>query len=71
MNTLEKHRQLTMKPMRTWREDWRFPTSILCIYGFFNSVRPIEPFLFPYMTGPDKNLTAEQVGIEGSINQSS
>ncbi|CAF91078.1 unnamed protein product, partial [Tetraodon nigroviridis] len=47
--------------MRTWRENWKYPTFILCIYGFFSTVRPIEPFLFAYLTGPDKNLTAEEL----------
>uniref|UniRef100_H3CDB6 Solute carrier family 19 member 3a n=2 Tax=Tetraodon nigroviridis TaxID=99883 RepID=H3CDB6_TETNG len=53
--------RLTMELMRTWRENWKYPTFILCIYGFFSTVRPIEPFLFAYLTGPDKNLTAEEL----------
>uniref|UniRef100_A0A673KH82 Solute carrier family 19 member 3a n=1 Tax=Sinocyclocheilus rhinocerous TaxID=307959 RepID=A0A673KH82_9TELE len=36
-------------------------TSLLCIYGFFSTVKPLEPFLIPFLTGPDKNLTIEQV----------
>uniref|UniRef100_A0A671MDZ7 Uncharacterized protein n=1 Tax=Sinocyclocheilus anshuiensis TaxID=1608454 RepID=A0A671MDZ7_9TELE len=36
-------------------------TSLLCIYGFFSTVKPLEPFLIPFLTGPDKNLTTEQV----------
>uniref|UniRef100_A0A3Q0RZH0 Solute carrier family 19 member 3 n=1 Tax=Amphilophus citrinellus TaxID=61819 RepID=A0A3Q0RZH0_AMPCI len=44
-----------------WKSDWRYPTTLLCIYGFFSTVKPLEPFLIPYLTGPDKNLTAEQV----------
>ncbi|KAG7479063.1 thiamine transporter 1-like [Solea senegalensis] len=50
-----------METVKRWRSDWRFPTTLLCIYGFFSTVRPLEPFLFPYLTGPDKNLTTEQV----------
>ncbi|KAK2831835.1 hypothetical protein Q7C36_016921 [Tachysurus vachellii] len=46
---------------RRWRSGWGFPTTLLCVYGFFSSVKPIEPFLIIYMTGPDKNLTMEQV----------
>ncbi|KAL3999185.1 periplakin [Sarotherodon galilaeus] len=38
-----------------------FPTVLLCVYGFFTSLRPCEPFLTPYLMGPDKNLTATQV----------
>uniref|UniRef100_A0A8C4DEK3 Solute carrier family 19 member 3a n=1 Tax=Dicentrarchus labrax TaxID=13489 RepID=A0A8C4DEK3_DICLA len=44
-----------------WRSDWRYPTTLLCIYGFFSTVKPLEPFIIPYLTGPDKNLTTEQV----------
>ncbi|XP_053728413.1 thiamine transporter 2 [Synchiropus splendidus] len=47
-----------------WRSDWKYPTFLLCTYGFFTSVKPIEPFLLPYMTGPDKNLTTEQATNE-------
>ncbi|XP_034024036.1 thiamine transporter 1 [Thalassophryne amazonica] len=50
-----------MESVKTWRADWRFPTTLLCIYGFFSTVKPLEPFLTPYLTGPDKNLTTEQV----------
>ncbi|KAB5550705.1 hypothetical protein PHYPO_G00056980 [Pangasianodon hypophthalmus] len=51
----------TMDVFRRWRAGWCFPTTLLCFYGFFSSVKPIEPFLISYMTGPDKNLTIEQV----------
>lgn len=47
--------------MKQWMKDWRYPTSLLCIYGFFSTVKPLEPFLIPYLAGPDKNLTIEQV----------
>ncbi|XP_028276174.1 thiamine transporter 1 [Parambassis ranga] len=50
-----------MELMRRWRSGWRYPTTLLCIYGFFTTVKPMEPFLIPYLTGPDKNLTTEQV----------
>ncbi|TNN24327.1 Thiamine transporter 2 [Liparis tanakae] len=50
-----------MEVLRSWRADWRFPTTVLCIYGFLSTVKPMEPFLILYMTGPDKNLTIEQV----------
>uniref|UniRef100_A0A671MG40 Thiamine transporter 2-like n=1 Tax=Sinocyclocheilus anshuiensis TaxID=1608454 RepID=A0A671MG40_9TELE len=43
------------------RRDWKYPTTLLCIYGFFSTVKPLEPFLIPFLTGPDKNLTIEQV----------
>ncbi|XP_030072736.1 thiamine transporter 2 isoform X1 [Microcaecilia unicolor] len=42
-------------------QNWIYPTVILCIYGFFSMLRPSEPFLAPYLTGPDKNLTIDEV----------
>lgn len=57
----------TLDIFRRWRAGWGFPTTLLCFYGFFSSVKPIEPFLISYMTGPDKNLTIEQV-LYGTIN---
>lgn len=50
-----------MEALKKWRSDWKYPTILLCIYGFFSTVRPLEPFLIPYLTGLDKNLTTEQV----------
>ncbi|XP_054691413.1 thiamine transporter 2-like [Grus americana] len=40
---------------------WTFPTLILCLYGLFYMMKPSEPFLTPYLTGPDKNLTIDEV----------
>ncbi|KAG1960253.1 thiamine transporter 1 [Pimephales promelas] len=42
-------------------EPWLYPTVLLCIYGFFSSHRPLEPFLTPFLMGPDKNLTETEV----------
>ncbi|KAM8902339.1 thiamine transporter 1 isoform 1-T1 [Spinachia spinachia] len=50
-----------MEALGRWRADWKYPTALLCIYGFFSTVKPLEPFLTLYLTGPDKNLTTEQV----------
>ncbi|NWI93405.1 S19A3 protein, partial [Pitta sordida] len=51
--------------MGCWKQEenntWGFPTLILCLYGFFCMMKPSEPFLTPYLTGPDKNLTTEEV----------
>ncbi|XP_074860224.1 thiamine transporter 2 isoform X2 [Carettochelys insculpta] len=47
------------KEVRT--SHWIYPTLILCTYGFFSMMRPSEPFLTPYLTGPDKNLTTDEV----------
>ncbi|KAM9316443.1 thiamine transporter 2 [Gastrophryne carolinensis] len=46
---------------KTTLSDWKYPTSLLCIYGFFTYMRPSEPYLTPYLTGPEHNLTVEQV----------
>ncbi|XP_069802445.1 thiamine transporter 1 isoform X2 [Dendropsophus ebraccatus] len=43
------------------RGGWLLPTCVLCANGFFASLRPSEPFLTPYLLGPDKNLTERQV----------
>uniref|UniRef100_A0A4W5QPK3 Solute carrier family 19 member 3b n=1 Tax=Hucho hucho TaxID=62062 RepID=A0A4W5QPK3_9TELE len=40
---------------------WVGPTVLLCIYGFCSMMRPSEPFLTDYLTGPYKNLTTKQV----------
>ncbi|XP_038672299.1 thiamine transporter 2-like [Scyliorhinus canicula] len=42
-------------------KEWVYPTLILCTYGFFATMKPAEPFLTPYLVGPDKNFTIEQV----------
>lgn len=42
-------------------ETWLYPTVLLCIYGFFSSLRPSEPFLTAFLMGPDKNLTEREV----------
>ncbi|KAG6935277.1 solute carrier family 19 member 3 [Chelydra serpentina] len=51
--------------MACWKEvsssSWIYPTLVLCVYGFFSMMRPSEPFLTPYLTGPDKNLTIDEV----------
>ncbi|XP_010791181.1 thiamine transporter 1 isoform X1 [Notothenia coriiceps] len=36
------------------------PTLLLCVFGFFSSLRPSEPFLTAFLLGPDHNLTEEQ-----------
>ncbi|XP_030312152.1 thiamine transporter 2-like [Calypte anna] len=51
--------------MGCWKQEkrntWTFPTLILCLYGFCYMMKPSEPFLTPYLTGPDKNLTIDEV----------
>ncbi|XP_017201184.1 thiamine transporter 1 isoform X2 [Oryctolagus cuniculus] len=50
-----------LRTARVPRECWFLPTALLCAYGFFASLRPSEPFLTPYLLGPDKNLTEREV----------
>uniref|UniRef100_UPI00398E5626 thiamine transporter 2-like n=1 Tax=Pristiophorus japonicus TaxID=55135 RepID=UPI00398E5626 len=50
------------KPARS--NEWRYPTLLLCVFGFFSMMKPSEPFLTPYLVGPAKNLTLEQVTNE-------
>ncbi|XP_078522626.1 thiamine transporter 2-like [Lissotriton helveticus] len=51
--------------MSSWgkiqRSGWIFPTVTLCINGFFTALRPLEPFITPYLTSEIKNLTLEEV----------
>ncbi|CAK8698310.1 unnamed protein product [Clavelina lepadiformis] len=42
-------------------ENWKKPTVIICLYGFFLYIKPSEPFLTPYLMGPVHNLTEEEV----------
>ncbi|XP_029883466.1 thiamine transporter 2 isoform X2 [Aquila chrysaetos chrysaetos] len=46
---------------RATGHSWIYPTLIICANGFFSTMRPSEPFLTPYLTGPEKNLTIEEV----------
>uniref|UniRef100_A0A8D2PH22 Thiamine transporter 2 n=1 Tax=Zosterops lateralis melanops TaxID=1220523 RepID=A0A8D2PH22_ZOSLA len=54
-----------VEAMGCWKQDttntWAFPTLMLCLYGFFCMMKPSEPFLTPYLTGPDKNMTTDEV----------
>lgn len=52
---------MLLRTARVPRECWFLPTALLCAYGFFANLRPSEPFLTPYLLGPDKNLTERQV----------
>uniref|UniRef100_UPI00398EB147 solute carrier family 19 member 3b n=1 Tax=Pristiophorus japonicus TaxID=55135 RepID=UPI00398EB147 len=42
-------------------KQWIYPTLVLCMYGFFATMKPAEPFLTPYLVGPYKNFTIDQV----------
>lgn len=40
---------------------WIYPTALLSLYGFFANCRVAEPFLTPYLIGPNKNISEEVV----------
>lgn len=40
---------------------WGWVAALLAGYGFLKEVRPSEPYITPFLTGPDKNFTEEQV----------
>ncbi|XP_032833827.1 thiamine transporter 2-like isoform X2 [Petromyzon marinus] len=44
-----------------FRTSWKFPTIVLCAYGFLYNMRPSEPFLTPYLVGPDVQLSTEDL----------
>lgn len=49
--------------MNCWNKltssNWTYPTTVLCLYGFFANCRVAEPFLTPYLIGPYKNISEE------------
>lgn len=40
---------------------WKLQVFYLCFYGFMTQIRPGESFITPYLLGPDKNFTKEEV----------
>ncbi|XP_078391181.1 reduced folate transporter [Cetorhinus maximus] len=56
--------EVTEKPLQQPGECWRFSVLYLCFYGFMAQIKPAESFITPYLLGPDKNFTREQVTNE-------
>ncbi|XP_029788734.1 thiamine transporter 2-like [Suricata suricatta] len=46
------------------RRSWVFPTVSLCCFGFFSMMKPSEPFVVPYLAGPDKNISLSMITNE-------
>ncbi|XP_075854297.1 reduced folate transporter [Microcebus murinus] len=46
------------------QKPWRCLVFYLCFYGFMAQMRPGESFITPYLLGPSKNFTQEQVTNE-------
>lgn len=42
-------------------ECWLKVSLLLCLFGFLKEIRPSEPFIYEYLTGPWWNLTEEVV----------
>lgn len=34
---------------------------VLCVFGFIKEIRPSEPFIFEFLSGPWRNVTEDQV----------
>nr|XP_021525096.1 folate transporter 1 [Aotus nancymaae] len=60
---VEKQVPMEPGPDRELRS-WRCLVCYLCFYGFMAQIRPGESFITPYLLGPDKNFTREQVTNE-------
>ena len=43
---------------------WVVACTVACLYGFFKEMRPSEPYLTPYLVGPDKNFTEDEVNSQ-------
>ncbi|KAK6638808.1 hypothetical protein RUM43_007077 [Polyplax serrata] len=43
---------------------WRKMVFVLGVYGFFKEFRPSEHFVSPFLNGPHKNFTEEQINQE-------
>ncbi|XP_061394460.1 thiamine transporter 1 [Musca vetustissima] len=43
---------------------WLRISLLLCTFGFFREMRPSEPFVVEYLTGPDRNITSEDLNRE-------
>uniref|UniRef100_A0A672Z137 Thiamine transporter 2-like n=1 Tax=Sphaeramia orbicularis TaxID=375764 RepID=A0A672Z137_9TELE len=66
MDVASPTQQAAKAVRQTWRRraalkssTWAYPTTVLCLYGFFANCRVAEPFLTPYLIGPHKNISEE------------
>jgi len=42
-------------------KEWQKTTYMVAIYMFFLELRPLEPFMTAYLTGPDADLSLNEV----------
>lgn len=40
---------------------WKKISIIVCMFGFLKEFRPSEPFLFEFLKGPWRNVTAQEI----------
>ncbi|XP_055708650.1 folate-like transporter 3 [Phlebotomus papatasi] len=45
-------------------DQWLKVSLMLCTFGFFREYRPSEPFVFEFMSGPWRNISAEVINRE-------
>lgn len=45
-------------------QSWLRISLLLCTFGFFREMRPSEPFVVEYLTGPDRNITSDELNRE-------
>ncbi|KAM7352726.1 thiamine transporter 1 [Cochliomyia hominivorax] len=45
-------------------QTWLRISLLLCTFGFFREMRPSEPFVVEYLTGPNRNITSEELNRE-------
>lgn len=43
---------------------WLRISLLLCTFGFFREMRPSEPFVVEFLTGPHRNITSEELNRE-------
>ncbi|XP_061049764.1 reduced folate transporter isoform X2 [Eubalaena glacialis] len=60
---VEKQVPAEPRPGRKLQSWWSL-VFCLCFYGFMSQMRPGESFITPYLLGPDKNFTQQQVTNE-------
>ncbi|OCT81089.1 thiamine transporter 2 [Xenopus laevis] len=46
---------------KEYTNGWKYPTVLLCLFGFCANMKALDPFTAQYFTGSYHNLTVEQV----------
>lgn len=48
-------------------QEWMKISLMLCTFGFLKELRPSEPFIVDFLTGPWRNVTADEVYTQFQI----